>query len=429
MNRQRGMTMVELMVSLAVVLLVIGAATTAYLKLLRTYTNQGNLAENYMANLTGLEMLRYDIEMAGLGLPAPPTAALPPGVTYTEAAAQGANAPAPPYDPAALNDATSSVPRAFVQLDNGGANNSDVLAIKSTAANLNPTSKKWSMISRAGPAAPAVVKMWGGGQSLDPVMDFTAGPPADMFIILDNNYQLEADPSNNFNWCFPFVGAAGPPTGYYSSVGLSGAVLPPTVPTTGDQSVYHIYGLDNSAGVHRMPFNRVDYYLGNNVNFPSPKSCAPGTFTLFRSTIKQADGTLITTPLIDCVMDFQVAFGLATNLDNNINKWQTNLAGLQALDIQQQLREVRVFLVYQEGLGDLSKSPSFRFSGFLNLGDQDIANGIDPADYPQVPNNFQQWSPAIMNGALSNPTPFGLQLQYRWKVVEMAVKPMNLIRP
>ena len=112
MNRQRGMTMVELMVSLAVVLLIIGAATTAYLKLLRTYRTQGRLAESYMANLTGLEMLRYDIEMAGFGLPAPPTCALPPGATYTEAAAQGANTPAPPYDPAALNDATSNPRRA-----------------------------------------------------------------------------------------------------------------------------------------------------------------------------------------------------------------------------------------------------------------------------------------------------------------------------
>ena len=178
-----------------------------------------------------------------------------------------------------------------------------------------------------------------------------------------------------------------------------------------------------------MPFNSVDYYLDNNPNFPKPSSCAAGTFTLYRSTISQADGTLITTPLIDCVMDFQVAFGLATNLDNNINKWQTNLAGLSALDIQQQLREVRVFLVYQEGLGDQASPPSFRFSGALNLGDQDIANGIDPAAYPAVPNNFQQWSPTALAGALSNPTPSGLQLQYRWKVIEMAVKPMNLIRP
>src|SRR5208337_197458 len=170
-------------------------------------------------------------------------------------------------------------------------------------------------------------------------------------------------------------------------------------------------------------------YLDNNSNFPKPKSCAEGTYTLYRSSISQADGTLITTPLIDCVMDFQVAFGLATNLDNNINSWVKTLGGMTALGVQQQLREVRVFLVYQEGLGDQGNSPSFRFSGALNLGDQDIANGINPADYPAVPKNFQQWSSAALPGALSNPTPAGLQLQYRWKVVEMAVKPMNLIRP
>ena len=400
MNRQRGMTMVELMVSLAVVLLIVGAATTAYLKLLRTYRAQGRLAESYMANLTGLEMLRYDIEMAGFGLPA----SLAAGATYTEAAAQGANTPAPPYDPSALNDAVNPAPRAFVHLDNGGANSTDVLAIKSSAANLNPTSKKWSMISRAGSGAVPMVKMWGGGAALDPVMDFTAVPPADMFIILDNTYQLKVDTSNK--WCFPFTGAAGtPPTGYYNdATPLTGAALPPS----NAESVYYIYGLDNSA-THSMPFNRVDYYLDNNSKFPKPSSCAAGTYTLYRSTISQADGTLITTPLIDCVMDFQVAFGLATNLDNNINKWQTNLAGLQASDIQQQLREVRVFLVYQEGLGDTSKSPSFRFSGVLNLGDQDIANGIDPADYPVPPNNFQQWSATALPGALSNPTPAGSQ--------------------
>ena len=84
MNRQRGMTMVELMVSLAVVLLIIGAATTAYLKLLRTYRTQGRLAESYMANLTGLEMLRYDIETAGFGLPATQLEHCR-GATYTEA--------------------------------------------------------------------------------------------------------------------------------------------------------------------------------------------------------------------------------------------------------------------------------------------------------------------------------------------------------
>src|SRR5208283_4695290 len=103
MNRQRGMTMVELMVSLAVVMLIIGAATTAYLKLLRTYRTQGRLAESYMANLTGLELLRYDIEMAGFGLPT----SLAPGASYSEAVTDNSV----PYNPAALNDSANPGPR------------------------------------------------------------------------------------------------------------------------------------------------------------------------------------------------------------------------------------------------------------------------------------------------------------------------------
>ena len=160
MNRQRGMTMVELMVSLAVVMLIIGAATTAYLKLLRTYKTQGRLAESYMANLTGLELLRYDIEMAGFGLPA----SLAAGATYSEADAQGANTPAPPYDPALSTIRSESGAARIRPSGQRGANSSDVLAIKSSAANLNPTSKKWSMISHAGSGAIPMVKMWGGGR-------------------------------------------------------------------------------------------------------------------------------------------------------------------------------------------------------------------------------------------------------------------------
>lgn len=158
MNRQRGMTMVELMVSLAIAMLIIGAATTGYIKLLRTNKTHSKLSQSYMANLIGLELLRYDVEMAGFGLPVSLTA----GVTYTEAAAQGANNPQPPYNPAdvALNDSTANAPRAFAQLNNAGLNGSDVLSIKSTAANNSPTSRKWSMIINGG--GNPCVKRWGG---------------------------------------------------------------------------------------------------------------------------------------------------------------------------------------------------------------------------------------------------------------------------
>jgi type II secretory pathway pseudopilin PulG len=407
MNGQRGMTMVELLVGLAIVMFIIGAAATAYLKLLRTYRTQGRLAEGYMANLTGLELLRYDIEMAGFGLPA----ALAPGATYNEAAQ--ANSPAPPYDPTLLNDSGTvpNGPRALAHLNNAGANGSDVLSIKSSAANPfnNPAGKKWSMILTT---PTPKVKLW-GVTALDPVMDFTTG---DNFIILDNTGTLQ--PGEGQWSCYQFNSSA-PNSGYYASA--------TSIPYPNPQHIYYMFGLDSSAGGHRMPFNRVDYYL-DKIAGSFPSTCAQSTFTLYRSLVDQATGQLDKTPLIDCVRDFQVAFGLDTSGGTLPIQWQDNLAGLSAAQIQQQLREVRVFVLYQEGLGDTSTTPAFRFSGILNLGDQDIAHGLDNT-YSVPPNNFQQLSNAALSGhpALNSFSPAGADLQYRWKILEMDVKPMNLL--
>jgi hypothetical protein len=413
------MTMVELMVSLAIVMLVIGTAATAYLKLLKTYRSQGRLAESYMANLTGLELLRYDIEMAGFGLPAN----LGAGVNYSEAVEIN---PAPPFaspnDPTTLNDAPSGVPRAFVHLDNKGANNSDVLAIKSNAANIfdNPAAKKWSMITNASGAGPPLVVKWN-----DATMDFAAG---DYFVALDNTGTLLTGPVSQWNNAF-FTNASGPN-------GIPGC----SANTPSASQIFYIYGIDNNVnnttGTHRMPFNRVDYYLDTNGNAPS--SCASGTYTLYRSAIDQATGKQLNkTPLIDCVMDFQVAFGIdPSGNGSQVVQWQENLlqnaipggaqnAPMTTAQIQQYLREVRVFVLYSEGLADAGSSPP----GILNLGDQQIAAGLDSAHYTSTGTNFQQWSSSALTGSpqLSSFSPAGADLQYRWKIVEMAVKPNNLL--
>lgn len=397
MNEQRGMSMVELLVSLAVVLLILGAATTAYLKLLRTYKTEGRLAEGYMANLTGLEMLRYDVEMAGFGLPQ--TIA---GVAYNEAVADGSL----PYSPDALNDSSKSppVPRAFAHLDDGNTtrNNSDVLAIKSSVAAVagNTTNKKWSFITSAG------FKKW--GVTVPNSMDFTT---SDRFIVLNTNGTLVTD-SGNWNFLFSndyFVG--GTPSNIPAGLVPSG-------------TIYYAYGIGSQVG---MPFNRVDYYL--DMEGQPPSSCAQNTYTLYRGTVNQSGGSMTgsnRSPLIDCVKDFQVAFGLDTDLDGNVDTWVKTLGNRTASDIRQQVREVRVFLLYQEGLGDTGSTPGFRFSGVLNLGDQDIANSLAPGTYPTVPNNFTQLSNAALGGSLKNFSPTASDLQYRWKILELAIKPMNL---
>jgi type II secretory pathway pseudopilin PulG len=399
MNRQRGMTMVELLVSIAIVMVVIGTATTAYLKILRTYKTHGRLAEGYMANLTGLEMLRYDIEMAGFGLPASMG-----GAAYSEANDSTVHY----YNPADLNDSPNGVPRAFVLLNPkpinppnlpvatlSSANSSAVLTIKSTAANINATSKKWSMIMNTGTP---IVKLW-GVNALDPVMDFTQG---DNFIILDYNGVLQPAGA----WSSYTFNASQPNTGYYNNAS--------TLPTPATQKyVYYMYGLDNNNGNHTMPFNRVDYYLDKILTDFPKSSCAASTYTLYRTTIDQATGKLINkAPLVDCVRDFEVAFGIDPGGDPAQQiVWQQSLVNPDGsampatgpLSIQQQLREVRVFVLYQEGLGDTSIKPDFRFSTApLTLGDPDTPT-------------------------LSTWTPSGPDLQYRWKVIEIAVKPTNLL--
>jgi hypothetical protein len=288
------------------------------------------------------------------------------------------------------------------------ANNSDVLAIKSSAANINATSRKWSMITN--PGTPQV-KFWGASTTaLDPVMDFTTG---DRFIVLSNTGALQ---SNAGAWCYTFN--ATPGTGYYNNA--------PTGPPN-SQYVSYIYGLDNSNHGHIMPFNRVDYYL-DKIAADFPSSCAASTYTLYRSYINQLDGTLNKTPLVDCVRDFEVAFGLDTSGGTQPIVWQQTSP--TAVQVQTQLREVRVFVLYQEGLGDTSTSAgqgssNFRFSGVLNLGDQDIANSLG-GNYT-TNNPFQQLSSSPLTGALSSFTPSGADLQYRWKILEMAIKPMNLL--
>ncbi len=408
MNRQRGMTMVELLVSLAVVMVILCAVTTAYLKLLRTYRTQGRLAESYMANLTGMEMLRYDIEMAGFGLPA----SLAAGVTYSEANDNTITY----YNPADLNDSPNSPPRALVMLNpkpgnnvpaatKSSANNSDVLAIKSSAANVaNATSRKWTMVTN--PSTPQV-KQWGVAN-----MDFVAN---ENFLVINNAGQL-----------LPNAGGAWTANSFYAGYYTGATPIPAAWSPTTTQ-VYYIYGLDNNPGAHNMPFNRVDYYL-DKIAADSPSGCAASTYTLYRSTVNQADGTLNKAPLVNCVRDFEVAFGLDASSGAQPLVWQQTSP--TAVQTQQQLREVRVFVLYQEGLGDTSASSgqgssNFRFSGVLNLGDQDIANSLG-GNYT-TNNPFKQLSSSALTGALSSFAPAGADRQYRWKILEMAIKPMNLL--
>lgn len=378
MISHRGMTLVETMVSLVVLMIIIGGAGAAYLKLLKGFKTQSKISESYMENLAARELLRYDIEMAGYGLPVNLN-----GVSYSEAVSV-VNPKI--QDPANFNDETTGIPRAFAFSDNGAdpgddgtsLNGPDVLVIKSQVASINKTSRKWSNIYYDSATSKWKITKWNSTEQ-----DFSN---PDRLIILDTARTLQ---QKSAKWYFTFL------SGYYSDA--SSLAIP-----GGTADLNLVYGVDPDTDL-RMPFNRVDYYLKKpDSNFP--ERCYENSYILYRSTINQSDGKRNEIePLMDCVMNFQVAFGLDTNGDRNIDTWETDLNSLAdsnangiADEIRQQVKQVNVSILFHEGKRD----ENFQFSGSLNF--SDVA-------------------------ALGNFTPTGDAVHYRWKVLQISVKPMNLL--
>jgi prepilin-type N-terminal cleavage/methylation domain-containing protein len=392
----QGVTLVELMVTLAVILLITAAASVAYVKLLGGVKIEGRITESQMDTLCGLELLRYDVEMAGYGLPK----ALPqgaPAFTYNESVSSGTTP-----DATAFNDAPG-IPRAFVFSNNTGQkgaddNASDVLVIKSMVASPKASNRKWSFLYNDG--VNWRIKAWD-----DTGLNFSAANPIDRIIVLGENGALQRTGST---WQFDFL------SGYASD-----ATALPLPSSGGVNVVYGVISSDDNGTSIRMPFNRVDYYLKRPTsNFPS--RCFPGSFILYRATINHGNGARNEQQsLIDCVMDFQVAFGVDSNGDQAPDTWLPNLNladadgdGTVADEIRAMVREVRIFILYQEGQRD----DNFRFSGTLNLGDAQIANNA----------NFQTLDATALAGALSTFAPTGDAARYRWKVTKLVMKPMNL---
>lgn len=357
------MTLVEIMVTLVVLLIVIGGAGAAYLKLLKGFKSESKIAESYMGNLTARELLRYDIEMAGFGLPSNLN-----GITYYEAVSDENVTP----NPTSFNEPSNTVPRPLVFGNNGATNNnsSDVLVIKSTVANLNKATRKWSTLYYDG--IKWKVKRW-------QVSDQDFSNP-DRVIVMDTSRKLLL---KSGSWYFTFK------SDYYSD---ASELATPT--STGELGLVHGINSDSDLTKNpRMPFNRVDYYLKRPVdNFPS--RCYPESYILYRSTINHGDGKRNDEPLMDCVMDFQVIFGLADNT------WTNSLASLSANDIRQQVRQVNIAILYHEG----KQEDSFYFPGSLSLEDD----------------------PAKATVKTFTPSNLGEAVHYRWEVLKMAIKPMNL---
>ena len=106
----------------------------------------------------------------------------------------------------------------------------------------------------------------------------------------------------------PTAGPSSHPGTFYTPFNDTGTAFVPAEP----YSANIIYGIDNVQPVR--PFNRADYYIDNA---SVPQHCAPNTGVLVKAVVAHdAAGTTPTLlPLLDCVADMQVVYGLDNNAD------------------------------------------------------------------------------------------------------------------
>ncbi|MCL1927053.1 MAG: prepilin-type N-terminal cleavage/methylation domain-containing protein [Syntrophorhabdaceae bacterium] len=362
-KRENGFSLIELMISIAIVSIVFASAVSFFILSMRQYKTQTKITASGLEGIIGLEMLRRDIEDIGFGLPWNNLA------PYTEIVSGDAVL-------MALNDG-GVAPRAIVGIDNATftVNRSDYFAIKSSKVGIQPAAGKWTFLDHF-----RVKRQW---VPLEENMG-----PADWSIVLS----VGSTDSNRRSLVMPgsYLQYSGDPTGYAPSESYAVNIM---------------YGI-SSGDANRpvRPFNRADYFISNA---DVPTRCAPDTGVLVKGVINHdVAGTMTLLPLLDCVADIQVTFGLDINNDRLVDTWgdwTNTLSTMNAAQIRTQLMEVRVSILTHEGQRD----DSFTYP------DNTVFVGATVSTPLGIQNHGKQAN-------------VGTRKNYRWKLYNLAVKPLSL---
>ncbi len=395
LHDNKGFSLVEMIVVMAIFVTVLMITANAFDSIVSRSSGHAKSAQSSIEGIVGLEVLRADLDAVGFGLPWSFSTTINP-IYYTESqvvpthyAVNGTG-----INPATdFNDATAGVPRAILTkaATSGARAGVDYLVIKSTASAMSSTSKHWSYLNYS--SSGGKIKQWGtaadnlvnGDRVITINTTFSTTGSVDRRLVVNN--------------------------GSYS-YRVNGMVAPIEFSPGDSSQTFSVYGIRNETGALpaneplAMPFNRADYfvYRANDI----AQRCAPGTGSLYKAPIDHASGGYSKLyPLVDCVLDFQVVFVL--DVDNNGNLTYTDsLAGKTASDIRQQLKQVKAYILAQEGQKD---------RGFTYPSSSIV---VAPAGMASLGHT---WDDSTLTPAVGSDWK-----NYRWKVYEISVQPKNLNR-
>jgi len=405
-RRQAGFSLVELMITMVVFVFFIVAASQVFTGLLTQFKQQSKLAETNIEGIVGLEMLRQDVEHAGYGLPWYGL------IAYSESAT----------NPYGFNDSTTTAaPRAILSENSAtftGPNSifdgSDYLVIKAVNVGRNDACNKWTNLKAAPFTSPFNPREWTPALTPPQGEDLA---PTDRVIVLRpgstdaNGRTLVVDTSSSsFSTTFSSI---------------TSSPWPPT-DLTETRIVYGIKPIGSPASNPRMPFNRADYVVrrfdsvGTNI---TPGRCAPNTGVLEKAVVNHGDGAFSYLPLLDCVADMQVIFGLDRNTngiigtytdgdtditwpsgtpDESVDHADVTASFADAATLRQRVREVRVYILAHEGQRDVNYTYP---TNPITVGEFGLGRSFN-----FVTAGITNWQ------------------NYRWKIYTIVLKPTNLLR-
>lgn len=362
MNRRNsGFSLIEMLMVIAIFGFVLAGTSQMFVSMVTTQRQQSKIAETNIEGIIGLELLRQDLGKAGYGLPWN-------GLTaYSEANG----------DPYTLNDATTTLaPRGIVSANNVTAGpalpGTDYLVIKAVNIATNAACGKWTFLSSG---ATGTTTSW--------MPDSENLLPSDRVIVLSPGTLTSSAARNLIT-----------PSGALFSAVTTHA------DTSSDKETRIVYGVDSDTSL-RMPFNRADYYV-KRPSSGMPRRCAEGTGNLYKAVVHQAsDAGMTYMPLLDCVADMQVIYRRDLNADGVPENSIQDISASNAQQIREQVKEVRVFILAQEGQMDKNYVNSVNS---IHVGDTGLGS-----DFNFATHGITNWQ------------------NYRWKVYTLVVKLDNLL--
>ena len=401
MINNKGFSLVEMIVTMAIFVIVIAITGDAFNRVVSKALSQSKTTESNIAGVIGLELMRVDIESAGFGVPW----SFMNAIAYNEAAdnpGQALNDNARSY---VADPTQNTVPRAVASADNIDLGNTavvlpgtDVLAIRSTSVANNSAARRWSYVeSQVLPTGnPAPVPLSWDSDNLAATDRVVMVNP---IVNMKQVNQLVV--SSAGNWSAQFTN--------YATIGA-----PPVYNDAEKKSDhYMIYGVDDNTGLTslRSPFNRADYFVrrpaaGEEGWIRLPQRCNPSAGILVKGIVNQTNGSYQQLPLLGCVMDMQVVYGLLTpgsNVITNSDVLNTpsSATPLTPKEVREQVKEIKVYILTHDGGRDIN----FTYPNSTIVVGPGDGTG---SNYNLAANGGTNWQ------------------NYRWRVYQIIGRPRNI---